>query len=117
MQAVQDVSNRALMRAMLAGVAICLAACSADESAPTARVVTQLEVSIDAANNCSLEDKPVICQQVAAVIKTRYPASKPHIFICVDKQTRAEAALEVLNSINAAGFPPADFECGKATPG
>ncbi len=113
--AVQDVSYP-LMRAMLASFAICLAACSGGETA-SARVVTQLEVSIDATNNCSLEDKPVVCQQVAAVIKSRYPTSKPHIFICVDKQTRAEAALEVLNSIAAAGFPPADFQCGKAAPG
>jgi biopolymer transport protein ExbD len=100
----------ALAFTMVAG----LSACSAGDPAPPARVVTQLEVSIDAANNCSLENKPVSCQQVAAVIKTRYPTSKPHIFICVDKQTSAGAALEVLNAVNAAGFPAADFQCGKA---
>jgi len=105
------------MRLVPAGFAICLAACSGGETAAPARVVTQLEVSIDAANNCSLENTPVVCQQVAAVIQTRYPTSKPRIFICVDKQTRAEAALEVLNSINAAGFPPADFRCDKAAAG
>ncbi len=102
------------MRAMLAGLAACLSACSASDPAPPVRVVTQLEVTIDAANNCSLEDKPVSCQQVADVIRTRYPTSKPRIFICVDKQTRAEAALEVLNAVNAAGFPATDFQCGKA---
>jgi biopolymer transport protein ExbD len=105
------------MRVLLASFAFCLAACSADDTPPTAREVTQLEVSIDATNNCSLENKPVACQQVAAAIKARYPTSKPRIFICVDKQTRAEAALEVLNSINAAGFPAADFQCGKAASG
>lgn len=102
------------MRALLVSVAVCLAACSAGDPATPVRVVTHLEVIIDADNNCSLENMPVPCQQVATVIKTRYPTSKPHIFICVDKQTRAEAALEVLNAVDAAGFPAADFQCGKA---
>lgn len=105
------------MRAMLASFAGCLVACSAGDPASPVREVTQLEVTIDAANNCSLEDKPVSCQQVAAVIKTRYPTSKPRVFICVDKQTRAEAALEVLNSVAASGLPAADFGCGKAASG
>ena len=99
---------------MLMALAACLVACSGE--APP-KVVTRLEVSIDAANNCSLESQPVDCQQVAQVIESRYPTSKPRIDICVDKQTRAEAALEVMNSVNAAGFPVGGFECGKAAPG
>ena len=106
-----------MMRAMLASLGVCLSACSAGDPEAPARVVTQLEVTIDAGNNCSLENEPVTCQQVAAVIKTRYPTSKPHVSICIDKQTRAEAALEVMNSVNAAGFPATDFQCSKAESG
>lgn len=120
-QAMQNLSHRGLKRAALAAVAgiavMVVVGCSRDQPEPATQVVTQLEVTIDAANNCSLESKPVSCQQVAAVIRTRYPTSKPRIFICVDKQTRAEAALEVMNSVNAAGFPVANFECGKAASG
>jgi len=110
--------NRAPLLLVGVTMAASLAACSADEPAPPPpRVVTQIEISIDAGNNCSLESKPVICQQVAEVIKTRYPTSKPRIFICLDKNTRAEAAFEVLNSVNAAGFPVGEFECRKAASG
>jgi len=110
----QDIRNPALKRVMLLALAVCVAACSG-ESPP--QVVTRLEVTIDAANNCSLENQPVECQQVAEAIKTRYPTSKPRIDICLDKQTRAEAALEVMNSVNAAGFPVGEFQCGKAAAG
>jgi len=92
-----------------------LAGCSAGE-APAAAVVDALSISIDADNNCTLEKTRVECRRVAAVIKTRYPTSKPRVDICLDKQARYEAAVEVMNSISAAGFPVGNFDC-KATSG
>jgi biopolymer transport protein ExbD len=111
-QAVRDTSRAALKRAALMALAVSLAACGKQPPA-----VTRLEVAIDSANNCSLEKQPVDCQEVAAAIKARYPTSKPRVDICVDKQTRAEAALEVMNSVGAAGFPVGEFACGKAASG
>ena len=114
-QAMQDIPRSALTLAAVAWLAACS---SGQPDPPTApRVVTRLEIAIDAANNCSLENQPVVCQQVATVIRTRFPTSKPRIFICLDRQTRLEAALEVLNSVNAAGFPVGNFDCGKAASG
>ena len=46
------------MAAMSAG----LVACSSDQPEPP-KIVNELSVSIDAANNCSLEDKPVQCKR------------------------------------------------------
>jgi len=81
---------------------------------PTPRVVRALLVSIDAGNNCSLEHQAVECREVAALIQSRYPTSNPRVDICLDKQTRFEAATEVMQSIEAAGFKVGSFEC--ATP-
>jgi len=99
-----------LAMAMAAG----LAACSPDQPEPP-KVVDQLSVSIDAANNCSLENQPLQCEQVADVIKTRYPTSKPRVDICMDKQARYEAAVEVMNSVSAAGFTVGSFDCKKTS--
>jgi biopolymer transport protein ExbD len=106
------------MRNLLTSLALCgaLLACSAEEPAPPA-VVSALAVSIDADNNCALEARPVACKQVAAVIKTRYPTSKPRVDICLDKQARYEAAVEVMNSVSAAGFTVGSFECGATAGG
>jgi biopolymer transport protein ExbD len=93
---------------MLATLAI--AGCSRDESGPPP-LVTQLAVTIDANNNCTLEAKSVECAQVASVIKSRYPTSRPRVDICLDKGTRYEAALEVMNSLSAAGLAVGDFDC------
>ena len=90
-----------------------LVACSSDQPEPP-RIVNELSVSIDAANNCALEDTPVPCKQVAEAIKTRYPTSKPRVDICLDKQARYEAAVEVMNSVSAAGLTVGNFFCGKA---
>lgn len=73
--------------------------------------VSVLSVAIDADNNCTLEQTRIECQQVAAVIRTRYPTSKPRVDICLDKQARYEAAVEVMNSVSAAGFPVGNFDC------
>lgn len=100
----------AMMMAMAAG----LVACSSDQPEPP-KVVNQLSVSIDAANNCSLEDQPLQCEQVADVIKTRYPTSKPRVDICLDKHARYEAAVEVMNSVSAAGFTVGSFDCEKTS--
>ena len=54
-------------------------------------------------------------QAVAEVIKTRYPTSKPRVDICLDKQARYEAAVEVMNSVNAAGLTVGNFDCGKTS--
>ena len=89
---------------------IALAGCSSDEPPPVA-VVNELSITIDADNNCALEKTRIECRQVAAVIKTRYPTSKPRVDICLDKQARYEAAVEVMNSVSAAGFPVGNFDC------
>jgi biopolymer transport protein ExbD len=91
-----------------------LVACSSDQPEPP-KIVSELAVSIDAANNCSVEDTPVQCERVAEVIKTRYPTSKPRVDICLDKQARYEAAVEVMNSVSAAGLTVGKFECGKTS--
>jgi biopolymer transport protein ExbD len=101
--------NKVLKR-IAVPVALAVAACSSDEP-PPAPVVSELAISIDAANNCTLEKTRVECGQVAAVIKTRYPTSKPRVDICLDKQARYEAAVEVMNSVSAAGFPVGNFDC------
>ncbi len=100
----------AMTMAMSAG----LVACSSDQPEPP-KIVTELAVSIDAANNCSLENAPVQCERVAEVIKTRYPTSKPRVDICLDKQARYEAAVEVMNSVSAAGLTVGNFDCGKTS--
>jgi len=87
-----------------------LVACSSDEPPPP-RVVSQLSISIDANNDCALGMTRIECRQVAAVIKTRYPTSKPRVDICLDKSARYEAAMEVMNSVGAAGFPVGEFKC------
>jgi len=91
-------------------VALAVAACSSDEP-PPAPIVNELSISIDAANNCMLEKTRIECRQVAAVIKARFPTSKPRVDICLDKQARYEAAVEVMNSVSAAGFPVGNFDC------
>jgi len=79
-----------------------------------APVVHEMRVSIDAANDCFMEDKPVACKDVAAVIKARYPTSTPRVDICLAKETRFEAATEVMQSIEAAGFPVGTLDCSAA---
>jgi biopolymer transport protein ExbD len=92
-----------------------LAGCGSNEPPP--RIVEALQVSIDAANNCLLEDKTVECREVAAVIHARYPSSKPRVDICLDKQARFEAATEVMQSIEAAGFKVGSFNCTRPATG
>jgi biopolymer transport protein ExbD len=103
------------LRDSLAAATLFITACGADAPAPPP-VVDSLLVSIDADNNCSLEKKPVECSQVASVIHGRYPTSKPRVDICIDKQARYEPAMEVLQSVNAAGFT-GSFDCGKPAAG
>ena len=98
-----------ILPALLAG----LAGCSSSEPPPPP-VVNELSISIDADNNCTLEKTRIECRHVAAVIKTRYPTSKPRVDICLDKQARYEAAVEVMNSVSAAGFPVGNFDCKAA---
>lgn len=93
-----------------------LAGCGSNEP-PATRVVQALMVSIDAGNNCSLEDEAVECRAVAGAIQARYPTSKPRVDICLDKQTRFEAATEVMQSIEAAGFEIGRFECARPADG
>ena len=91
-----------------------LAACSSDQPPPPA-VVTELSIAIDANNDCTLGHTRILCRQVAAVIKTRYPTSKPRVDMCLDKAARYEAAVEVMNSVAAAGFPVGNFDCKPST--
>jgi biopolymer transport protein ExbD len=99
-----------LLTAVLATLA--LAACSRQPA-----VVQELRISIDAANNCLMDDKPVECAGVAAAIKARYPTSTPRVDICLDKQARFEAATEVMKSVEAAGFPVGTLACATVSPG
>ena len=81
-------------------------------------VVHEMRVSIDAANDCYMEDKPVACKDVAAAIRAKYPTSTPRVDICLAKETRFEAATEVMQSVEAAGFPVGTLDCSaRANPG
>jgi len=94
---------------LLASLAmLSLAGCSRE-----APVVHEMRVSIDAANECSMEDKPIACRDVAAAIKAKYPTSTPRVDICLAKETRFEAATEVMQSVEAAGFPVGTLDCTK----
>ena len=95
------------------GLARVLTAC--EPKAPEPVVVESLVVSIDAGNNCSMQDEPIECAQVAAVIRSRYPTSKPRVHLCLDKQARFEAAVEVMKSVGDAGFTVGDVACGKSS--
>ena len=75
-----------------------LAACGS--GVPEPKRVDALLISIDAENNCSLENKSVECGAVAAAIRAQYPTSKPRVDICLDKETRYEAAMEVMKSVS-----------------
>jgi len=95
--------------------ALLLTGCGADAPEPPP-VVEVLQVSIDADNNCSLEKESVDCSQVASVIHGRYPTSRPRVDICLDKQARYEPAMEVMQSVQAAGFT-GNFDCAKPAAG
>jgi len=93
-----------------AGAGLLLTACG-DGAPEPPPVVEALTVTIDAGNNCSLENRPVECARVASVIQSRYPTSRPRVDICLAKETRFEAATEVMNSVNGAGFTVGNFSC------
>jgi len=80
-------------------------------------VVDLLTVSIDADNNCSFEDKRVECASVASIIRERYPASKPRVDICLAKEARYEAAVEVMQAVTEAGFTVGSMDCKPSVPG
>jgi biopolymer transport protein ExbD len=82
---------------------------------PEPKVVEVLLISIDADNNCSLENKAIECGAVAAAIRAQYPTSKPRVDICLDRKSRYEAAAEVMKSVSDAGFAVGNFDCGKPT--
>jgi biopolymer transport protein ExbD len=87
-----------------------LAACGS--GAPTPKRVDALLISIDADNHCSLESKAVECGAVAAAIRAQYPTSKPRVDICLHKESRYEAAVEVMKSVSDAGLAVGNFHCG-----
>jgi biopolymer transport protein ExbD len=99
-----------LMMCLCGGFAALLMACGS--GAPEPKVVDALLISIDADNNCVLEDTSVDCGAVAAAIRAQYPTSKPRVDICLDKQSRYEAAVEVMKSVSDAGFAVGNFHCG-----
>jgi biopolymer transport protein ExbD len=88
-----------------------LAACSDQPDPPP--VIDAIAVSIDANNDCSMEARPVECARVAATIAAKYPTSKPRVDLCLDKQARYEAAVEVMNSVKDAGFAVGALDCAK----
>jgi len=107
----QDISKLGIFFVTLgAGL---LQGCGTDAPEPP-KVVDALLVSIDAGNNCSLEAKPVECASVASTIRARYPTSKPRVDICLARETRYEAAAEVMKSVTDAGFAVGSVDCGKA---
>ena len=99
-----------MKRGALLCCAMLIAACGS--GAPEPKVVEELMVSIDADNNCSLENKAIECSGVAAAIRAQYPTSRPRVDICLDKNTRYEAAAEVMKSVSEAGLAVGDFDCG-----
>ena len=99
--------RRGKYSSLTAALAMAVLASCAREPA----VVQELRISIDAANNCLMDGKPVECAGVAAAIKTRYPTSTPRVDICLDRQARFEAATEVMKSVEAAGFPVGTMDC------
>jgi biopolymer transport protein ExbD len=105
-------SHSQLKRGALLCCAALVAACGSN--APEPKVVEVLMISIDASNNCSLENKAIECGGVAAAIRAQYPTSKPRVDICVDKQSRYEAAAEVMKSVSDAGLTVGSFHCGAA---
>lgn len=62
--------------------------------------------------NSSLDTKSIECSGVAATIRAQYPTSKPRVDICLDKQSRYQAAAEVMKSVSDAGFAVGNFHCG-----
>ena len=62
--------------------------------------------------NCLLENKSIEYSGVAAAIRAQYPTSNPRVDICLDKQSRYEAAAEIMKSVGAAGFAVGNFPCG-----
>jgi biopolymer transport protein ExbD len=97
---------------LLTTMLVALGACSREVP-----VVHEMRVSIDASNNCFMEDQPVECGAVAAAIRERYPTSSPRVDICLAKETRFEAATEVMNSVEAAGFPIGTLDCSTPAAG
>lgn len=106
-----DWSHSNLKRVALLCCAGLVTACGS--GAPEPKVVEVLLISIDADNNCSLENKAIECGGVAAAIRAQYPTSKPRVDICLDRQSRYEAAAEVMKSVSDAGFAVGNFHCGK----
>ena len=106
-------SHSHLTRGVLLFCATFVAACGSGASEP--KVADVLLISIDANNNCSLENKSIKCSAVAAAIRAQYPTSKPRVDICLDKQSRYEAAAEVMKSVSDAGFALGNFHCGNTS--
>jgi len=105
-----DSNVRRILSLALCGFAASLVGCGSREP-PVAEILT---VSIDANNNCSMENKAIECAQVATVIQAKYPTSKPRVDICLARDARYEAATEVMQSVTAAGFTFGSFDCGKS---
>ena len=103
-------TTRILTSLKLCGLVASFAGCGSREPP----VVDKLTVSIDADNNCSMENKAIECAQVAAVILAKYPTSKPRVDICLARETRYEAATEVMQSVTDAGFTFGSFDCGQS---
>jgi biopolymer transport protein ExbD len=100
------------MNRIFAGLVSCAAFAMSGCGKSGPPVVEYLVVSIDARNNCSMADQPVECARAAAAIQSRYPTSKPRVDICLHKESRFEAAVEVMNSIRDAGLTVGSFACG-----
>ncbi len=77
-------------------------------------VIKDVQIAIDADNNCSMASQPVECSGVAAAIRRQYPTSTPVIHVCPDRRSRYEASAEVMESANKAGFMAIDFNCAKS---
>jgi len=103
---------KAWIACVAATACLLTAACSRQPPA-----VDMLVVTIDADNNCTLENKRVECAAVAGVIRERYPTSKPRVDICLARESRYEAALEVMQAVTEAGFTVGSTDCKPNLPG
>jgi len=104
----------ARMACLAIAASLLASACSQDPPQP--KVITEIVVDIKADNSCKLEEAAVDCADVGKTILGKYPTSKPRVDICLEKEARYEAALEVLDSLSRSGLTSGTLDCSKPAP-
>lgn len=83
-----------------------VAAAEPPKPAPSA-----IHIAIDATDACTIETKPVVCDQVAAFIRKNYPHASPRIFVCPDHDTHYGAVAKVMRALENERFLKVSFHC------